>query len=64
MIREYQGQRVISIINNSNEPYSLEIPFEEWDITLVKDVLNGGLYIDEIDQLELKANYGAVLIVK
>ena len=62
--REYQGQRVISIINNSNEPYSLEIPFEEWDITLVKDVLNGGLYIDEIDQLELKANYGAVLIVK
>lgn len=63
--REYQGQRVLSVINNNDQPAALQINFQEWGIAdRVEDVLNGGEYSADHAELSLKANFGAVLVVK
>lgn len=63
--REYEGERIISVINNSDDVHTLTIPFEEWGIKgEVYDLLNGGVYNADKTRLELKPNFGAVLLVK
>ncbi|MCK4257646.1 MAG: glycoside hydrolase family 13 protein [Halanaerobiales bacterium] len=61
--REYNGERIFTVINNSDEPQTLTIPFDEWGIKgAVEDLLNGGSYSDGDAELRLEANLGAVLL--
>ena len=63
--REYQGERVLVVINTGDEAQTLNIPFAQWGVKgAVEDLLNGGTYSTTKSNLKIAANWGAVLLVK
>lgn len=64
--RDYQGERIVTLLNVGDEAQSLALPFADWGIKgEVQDLLTGATYsAKERATLELQANSGVVLRVK
>lgn len=63
--REYQGERILVVLNNNDQSYTLKIPFVQWNIVgEIKDLLNGGIYSNKENELTIPENGGAVLLTK
>ncbi len=62
--RVYGSQRVFVVINNNEQSYTMDIPFDEWKIEgVLVDLLNRGIYTAEKSRIQIEANFGAVLKV-